>query len=271
LNLSVLGNLGNEMTSLYFLVGHCGEHSPHLPTLEHSQIPFDRNRQNYRNAWTFSDAKPDASFLHLLATYDALTMANPANLFYEQDATLEALAGKTIVFIGYGNQGRAQALNLRDSINAAQPPISPEPAILIANLKDSFQAKATEDGFDNTSDWADASSRADVLFLLIPDQAQPKLFNGKLAPMLKNGCTIVVASGYNVFYKKLNVPKDSNVVMVAPRMIGTSVRSRYQSGAGFPCFVSVEQVGEMPWIQTKEEHSTNYGRRMAQAKHGKLH
>lgn len=74
-------------------------------------------------------------------------------------------------------------------------------------------------------------------------QVQPKLFNESIAPSLKKTCCIVVASGYNAFYKFLNVASSNDVVMVAPRMIGTSVRSRYESGQGFPCFVSVEQDG----------------------------
>jgi ketol-acid reductoisomerase len=82
-----------------------------------------------------------------------------------------------------------------------------------------------------------------VLFLLVPDQVQPKLFNEKIAPTLKKTACVVVASGYNVFYKYLDVAPSNDVIMVAPRMIGTSVRSRYQSGQGFPCFVSVEQDG----------------------------
>jgi ketol-acid reductoisomerase len=72
---------------------------------------------------------------------------------------------------------------------------------------------------------------------------QPDLFNEHLAPTLKSSAAIVVASGYNVFYKHLKIAPTNDVVMVAPRMIGTSVRTRYESGQGFPCFVSVEQDG----------------------------
>jgi ketol-acid reductoisomerase len=82
-----------------------------------------------------------------------------------------------------------------------------------------------------------------VLFLLVPDQVQPKLFNDHLAPTLKKTACVVVASGYNIFYDYLKVAPSNDVIMVAPRMIGTSVRSRYESGQGFPCFVSVEQDG----------------------------
>ncbi|KAI9675462.1 MAG: hypothetical protein M1822_008940 [Bathelium mastoideum] len=164
-----------------------------------------------------------------------------ARMFYDKDCSLEALAGKTIVFIGYGNQGRAQALNLRDTFKSAS--ISPAPQIKIANPKDSYAKTAEEDGFGYTSEWGAAAAEADVLFLLVPDQVQPKLFNESIAPTLKKTSCVVVASGYNVFYKYLNIPSTCDISMVAPRMIGTSVRSRYESGQGFPCFVSVEQDG----------------------------
>ena len=101
-----------------------------------------------------------------------------------------------------------------------------------------------------------------VLFLLVPDQVQPRVFNELAAPTLKDDATIVIASGYNVFYKLLNFKPTQNVVMVAPRlvisrgiarsilsallvhrMIGSSVRTLYTKGKGFPCFVSVEQDG----------------------------
>ena len=98
-----------------------------------------------------------------------------------------------------------------------------------------------------------------MLFLLIPDQVQPRVFNERFAPKLKPNATIVVASGYNVFYKLLHFIPTQDLVMVAPRhvnsgilarsslrfarMIGSSVRSLYEKGKGFPCFVSVEQDG----------------------------
>ncbi|KAI9750008.1 MAG: hypothetical protein M4579_006639 [Chaenotheca gracillima] len=164
-----------------------------------------------------------------------------ARMFTEKDADLTPLSGKTIVFIGYGNQGRAQALNIRDTIKAAALPSPPK--IVIANPRDAFSARAAEDGFESTTDWAAAAAEADVLFLLVPDPVQPKLFDERLAPTLKKGCAVVIASGYNAFYGKLKVAKENDVVMVAPRMIGTSVRTRFESGEGYPCFVSVEQDG----------------------------
>lgn len=194
-----------------------------------------------------------------------------AKIFYAKDASLEPLQGKTIVFLGYGNQGHAQgmsscllfapplspsrssardsnlslpvALNLRDTVNRAS--LSKPPQILIANREDSYLEAAKKASFAHTTDFAHAASIADVLFLLIPDQVQPQIFNTQIAPNLKKGCAIVVASGYNLFYKKLEVPTHSDAVMVAPRMVGESVRSRFLSGEGFPCFLSVEQVSDL--------------------------
>lgn len=89
-------------------------------------------------------------------------------LFYDKDCDLNALAGKTIVFVGYGNQGRAQALNLRDTLKQAA--LSNPVQIIVANRNDGYSKAAEEDGFGYTTDWADAASKADILFLLVPDQ-----------------------------------------------------------------------------------------------------
>jgi len=113
--------------------------------------------------------------------------------------------------------------------------------IIIANREDSYAEDARQKGFIVTENFEAAAKDADVLFMLIPDQSQPRVFNERFAPNLKDGCTIVVASGYNIFFKLLSIGPASNVVMVAPRMIGSSVRSLYEKKQGFPCFVSCEQ------------------------------
>ena len=91
-----------------------------------------------------------------------------ARRFYDNDCPLEPLAGKTIVFVGYGNQGRAQALNLMDTFKN-QSALTP-PQVIIANRKDTYAEKAAADGMTYKHDFADASSKADVLFLLVPDE-----------------------------------------------------------------------------------------------------
>jgi ketol-acid reductoisomerase len=93
-----------------------------------------------------------------------------ARLFYDKDCSLEPLAEKTVVFLGYGNQGRAQALNLRDTFKAESGLKAPK--IIIANNQDSYAETAKEDGFDPTTSWTDAAAQADVLFLLVPDEVR---------------------------------------------------------------------------------------------------
>lgn len=90
-----------------------------------------------------------------------------ARLFYDHDCSLEPLKNKTIVFVGYGNQGRAQALNLRDTLNSE---FRSSWEIIIANQEDSYATTAEKDGFGYTTNWAEAAAKADVLFLLVPDQ-----------------------------------------------------------------------------------------------------
>jgi len=159
-----------------------------------------------------------------------------AKIYYDSDADLALLNDKTIVFLGFGNQGAAQAQNVRDS------GISND-KIIVANRDDSYAANAQSKGFNVTSDFGKAAEAADVLFLLIPDQVQPRVFNNEFAPRLKDSVCIVVASGYNVFFSLLDFKPTQDIVMVAPRMIGSSVRSLYEKERGFPCFVSVEQDG----------------------------
>jgi len=166
-----------------------------------------------------------------------------AKIYYDSDADLATLKDKQIVFLGFGNQGAAQAQNLRDSG-------IPNEAILIANRQDSYAEDAKSKGFIVEHDFGKAASLADILFLLIPDQVQPRVFNEQFAPKLKATATIVIASGYNVFYKLLSFNPQQDVIMVAPRMIGSSVRSLYQKGKGYPCFVSVEQDGTGTGLST---------------------
>ncbi|EKM82399.1 hypothetical protein AGABI1DRAFT_111035 [Agaricus bisporus var. burnettii JB137-S8] len=140
--------------------------------------------------------------------------------------------GELHLRLSFGNQGAAQALNLRDSG-------IPNDKICIANRDDSYAEDAKAKGFTVEHNFEKAASLADVLFILIPDQVQPKLFNNTILPHLKDDVTIVVASGYNVFFKLLQFKPKQDVVMVAPRMIGSSVRSLYEKGKGFPFALAI--------------------------------
>ncbi|MGQ9732636.1 MAG: ketol-acid reductoisomerase [Candidatus Zipacnadales bacterium] len=148
----------------------------------------------------------------------------------DDEATLEPLLGKTMAVIGYGNQGRAQALNMRDS----------GLLVLIGNPRDSYLEKAVADGFEVLS-CAEAAARGDVIFLLIPDEAQKALFEEQIAPGLQTGNTLCFAHGYNLYYELIEAPADVDVVMVAPRMIGVAVRDLFLKGSGASAYCAVHQ------------------------------
>src|SRR5579872_6878808 len=116
-------------------------------------------------------------------------------VYYEADADLSALAGKTISLVGYGNQGRAQALNLKDS----------GAKVVIGNREDNYAATAREDGFIPVSIPA-AVKRGDVVMILIPDEVQPAVYEEMIAPHLREGQTLCVASGYNVHFGLIKPP-----------------------------------------------------------------
>jgi ketol-acid reductoisomerase len=150
--------------------------------------------------------------------------------FYDTDAPLEILRNKAIGIIGYGNQGRAQALNLRDS----------GLHVIVGGLRDETAKQAEADGFEVLS-VADATNRADVLALLIPDEVQRQVYDETISKHLRAGQTLDFAHGYNIHFKLIVPPKDVDVIMVAPRMIGTIVRESFAAGKGAPAFVAVHQ------------------------------
>ena len=153
-----------------------------------------------------------------------------ANVYHDADADLGTLAGQTIAVIGYGNQGRSQALNLRDS----------GLDVVVGNRRDAAADQARSDGFDALS-IAEACARADVLMLLVPDEIMPSVYAEQVAPQLAPGKLIDFASGYNVAFRLIEPPEDVDVVLVAPRMIGVGVRDAYVDGKGFPSFVGVHR------------------------------
>ena len=152
-------------------------------------------------------------------------------IYHDQDADLSIIQAKRLAFIGYGNQGAAQAQNLRDS-GASE--------MLIGNREDSYKEAALASGFQVVS-IPEAAAWGDVVFLLIPDEEQPQVFREQIAPHLRTGAALVVASGYNVAFQLFDLPDFIDVIMVAPRMIGTGVRERYLRREPYPCFISVER------------------------------
>jgi ketol-acid reductoisomerase len=153
-----------------------------------------------------------------------------STIYHDQDADLETLAGKTLAVIGYGNQGRSQALNLRDS----------GLRVIVGNVGDESLARARDEGFEATP-IAEACARADAILLLVPDEVMPGVYERDVAPALRPGDLLDFASGYNIAFGLIRPPADVDVVMVAPRMIGPGVRDAYTDGRGFPSFVGVHQ------------------------------
>ncbi|WP_405108410.1 ketol-acid reductoisomerase [Paenibacillus sp. FSL K6-1217] len=150
--------------------------------------------------------------------------------YYEQDAELSVLKGKTIAVIGYGSQGHAQAQNLRDS--GLQ---------VVIGLREgkSFET-AKNDGFEVLS-VADAVSRADVVQILMPDETQASVYKNDIEPNLKNGAALMFSHGFNVHFGQIVAPKDADVLLVAPKSPGHMVRRTYVEGFGVPGLIAIEQ------------------------------
>ncbi len=151
-------------------------------------------------------------------------------LLKDQDASLEPLRGKTIAVLGYGNQGQAQALNLRDSgVN-----------VIVGNRDDKYRQRAIADGFAPVS-IAEAAAAGDILLVLTTDESQPVIWPEQIAPGVRAGKTLVWASGYNVGYGLIELPADVDVIMVAPRMTGPHVRALFVQGSGALAQFAVQQ------------------------------
>lgn len=150
--------------------------------------------------------------------------------YYEKDAELSVLKGKTIAVIGYGSQGHAQAQNLRDS--GLQ---------VVIGLREgkSFET-AKNDGFEVLS-VADAVSRADVVQILMPDETQASVYKNEIEPNLKKGAALMFSHGFNVHFGQIVAPKDADVLLVAPKSPGHMVRRTYVEGFGVPGLIAIEQ------------------------------
>jgi len=152
-------------------------------------------------------------------------------IYHDGDADLAVLQGKTIAIIGYGHQGRSQALNMRDSGLKE---------VIVGNVEDESWEQAKEDGFA-VYPIKDASQKADILFVLLPDEVAPDIYREEIEPALEKGNTLNFASGYNITFGEIEPPDHVDVILVAPRMIGAVVRELYERGKGAPAFLAVEQ------------------------------
>lgn len=152
-------------------------------------------------------------------------------MYYDKDASLEPLRGKKVAVIGYGSQGHAQAQNMRDSgieVIIGQRPNSPNYEL------------ARSHGFKPVSA-AEAAARADVIQILLPDEAQPKVFENDIRPGLKPGKALVWSHGFNIHFGTIIPPPDVDVYMVAPKGPGHLVRRVFVEGGGVPALIAVHQ------------------------------
>ena len=154
-----------------------------------------------------------------------------AELFYDDDADLSLIAGRKVAIIGYGSQGHAHALNLRDSGVDVR-----------VGLREgsSSRAKAEEQGLRVTTP-AEAAAEADVVMVLAPDQVQRHLYRDDIAPNLTQGKALVFAHGFNIRFGYITPPEGVDVFMVAPKGPGHIVRREFEAGRGVPVLVAVEK------------------------------
>jgi ketol-acid reductoisomerase len=152
------------------------------------------------------------------------------NVIRDEDVTLDVLQSRTIGIIGYGNQGRAQALNLRDS----------GVRVIVGSIRDEGAERAEAEGFAVCS-IGEACDAADILGLLIPDEIQRDVYHSTIAERLRPGQVLDFAHGYNIHFGKIRPPDGVDVIMVAPRMIGVNVRRSFTGGSGVPAYVAVAQ------------------------------
>lgn len=154
-----------------------------------------------------------------------------AKIYHDKDANLDVLKSKKIAIIGYGIQGRGQALNLRDS----------DLNVVVSELEGTENYKnAVEDGFKPVSASV-AAKTGDIIQVLTQDHVQAKVYKESIAPHLGEGKALVFSHGFNIHFKEIAPPKDVDVFMVAPKGPGALVREQYLEGKGVPCLVAIFQ------------------------------
>jgi ketol-acid reductoisomerase len=153
----------------------------------------------------------------------------PAKIYYDNDADLSLLKGKTIAIIGYGSQGHAQAQNLRDSgctVIIGQRPGGPNYDLAVSH------------GFKPVSA-AEATKAADLVNILLPDEVQADIYKAEILPNLKPGSLLLCSHGFNIHFGQVTPPKGVDAALVAPKGPGHLVRSEFEKGGGVPCLIAL--------------------------------
>ena len=153
------------------------------------------------------------------------------NVYYDADADLDVLKGKTIGIVGYGSQGHAHALNLHDNGQKVLVGLYPG---------SSSRAVAEAQGLE-VADVPEVAARSDVLMVLIPDHIQGGIYREQIAPNLRSGTALMFAHGFAIHYGEVAPPPDVDVMMIAPKAPGHRMRELFQQGIGVPCLLAVHQ------------------------------
>ncbi len=154
-----------------------------------------------------------------------------AKMYYESDANLGLLQGKKIAIIGYGSQGHAHALNLKES----------GMDVAVGLYAGSKSWKLAEEAGLKVMETAEAAKAADFIMILVPDEKQAKIYKEAIEPNLEEGNGLMFAHGFNIHYGQITPPADVDVFMIAPKGPGHTVRSQFQEGKGVPCLIAVHQ------------------------------
>ena len=179
-----------------------------------------------------------------------------AKIYYNTDCDLSLLDGRKVAIIGYGSQGHAHALNLKES-----------GVDVVVGLYEGSKSwkKAEEQGLKVMTSAA-AAAWADIIMVLIPDELQAKLYKEAIEPNLNEGDMLMFAHGFNIHFNQIVPPKNVDVTMIAPKAPGHTVRSEYQAGKGTPCLVAVEQ----DYTGKAHDYALAYGAAIGGARAGLL-
>ena len=152
-------------------------------------------------------------------------------IYYANDCDLNRLNGKTVAIMGYGSQGHAHALNLKESgVN-----------VVVGLYEGSKSAEKARNAGLEVLTVSEAAKRADIIMILLPDEIQARVYNEEIKPYLTEGKTLAFAHGFNIHYNLIEPPKNVDVIMIAPKGPGHTVRSEYLAGKGVPCLIAVQQ------------------------------
>ena len=154
-----------------------------------------------------------------------------AKIYYQSDCNLALLDGKTVAIIGYGSQGHAHALNLQESgVN-----------VIVGLYEGSKSWAQAEAAGLKVATASDAAKAADIIMILVPDEKQADIYANSIAPHMKAGKVLAFAHGFNIHFLQIKPPADVDVIMIAPKGPGHTVRSEYLAGKGVPCLIAIHQ------------------------------